>query len=407
MNDNNKFIHNYAFEYNIKLEKKKKKRKIIILLIILLLLILLGIYLSLFYFNKREINSDYEEYDSNYIIEESNINYNSNIESNNIIESNSNIEKNSNIVSNKVSNSNKTIKDGIKPSISNISLSATENKITVKAIYSDNKTSTKNLKVLYSLNNKTWQKSNTFTGLKPVTKYTVYVKVIDEENNYIVKNKSITTKYLEARSNVSGIYTLGTDTIYVAELSDKSIVYSIGQPTSTSYKLSKLSSNTNGIKTYSDAKIKFDNKYLIYNNKNLVRKSNYTLNDVFETYYGGKFNTETFFSGYFFNSSIVTYCFEMIPYTLSSGDTKVYITLYKEGSKENIVADITGNTVYYKEGGPNHTIAKFYGKLDSSSVFNVETFAYGSNRPLYSMSGEYIRRKKYDLEYIIKNKIVK
>jgi len=402
VNDNNKFIHNYAFEYNIRLEKKKKKKRIIILLIFLFLLITLGVYLSLFYFNKKEVKDDYEEYDYNYEIEESNIISNSNIESNSNIISNSNIK--SNIESNKTSN--KEEKDTTKPIISNISLSATENKIIVKATYSDNKTSTKNLNVLYSLNNKTWQKSNTFTGLKPVTKYTVYVKVIDSNNNYIVKSKTVTTKYLKARSNVSGVYTLGSDTIYVAELSDKSIVYSIGLPSSTSFKLSKLSSNMNGIKLYKDANIKFDNKYLIYNNKNLDRKSNYTLNQVFETYYGGKYNSNTYFSGYFFNTSIVTYCFEMIPYTLSSGDEKVKIILYRDGYKETISADITGNTVYYKEGGPNHTIAKFYGKLDSSSVFTVETSAYGSGRPLYSMSGEYLRRKKYDLEYIIRNKIV-
>jgi flagellar basal body-associated protein FliL len=404
VNDNNKFIHNYAFEYNIRLEKKKKKKRIIILLIILLLLILLGIYLSFFYFNKKEINDDYIEYDSNYIVEESNIVSNSNIISNDNIDSNSNIISNSNIVSNKTSN--KVEKDTIKPIISNISLTSTESKITVKATYSDNKTSTKNLKVLYSLNNKTWQKSNTFTGLKPVTKYTVYVKVIDSDNNYIVKSKTVTTKYLEARSNVSGVYTLGSDTIYVAELSDKSIVYSIGLPSKTSFKLSKLSSNTNGIKLYKEANIKFNNKYLIYNKKNFVRKSNYTLNQVFEIYYGGTYNSDTYFSGFFFNTSLVQYCFEMIPYTLSNGDTKVYITLYRDGYSETISADISGGVAYYKEGGPNHTIAKFYGKLDSSSVFNVETFAYGSNRPLYSMSGEYIRRKKYDLEYIIKNKIV-
>lgn len=429
MNDNNIYIHNYALEYDQQKQKKKKRKRILLILLLLILLSILSFILYELYFNKNNnsnSNSNYEEYNPNYVEEESNKTSNSNVisnsnmsNSNEEIESNSNIEtsntnsdsnietsnnSNNEVISNKTSNSN-VEKDNTKPTISSISLTSTTNSITVKATYSDNKTSTSKLNVLYSKDNKNWQKSNVFSGLKQNTKYDIYVKVTDEAGNYIIKSKSITTKVEAARSNVSGVYTLDSDTIYVAELSDKSIVYSIGTPTKKSFKLLSLSSNANGVKTYS-SNIKFDNTYLIYNNKKLVRKSNYTLNQVFESYYGGTFDSSSNLCGYFYNINIVAYGFDVIPYILSDGSKKGYITLHNSSVTENITADLSGNTLYYKEGGLNHTIAKFSGTLESSGIFKLSTSAYAPARPLYSMSGDYILKTKYNLEYIIKNKIV-
>ena len=127
MNSNENFnIENKFINYNNK--QKKKESKIAIIIIILVLLLAIAGYL--FYINKIEKESNkktgdnYEEYDPNYKIEESNSNVTSNIESNvtsNVtsditsnIASNINItsnivKSNSNIVSNKNSNNNKTV----------------------------------------------------------------------------------------------------------------------------------------------------------------------------------------------------------------------------------------------------------------------------------------------------------
>ncbi len=89
-----------------------------------------------------------------------------------------------------------TIKDGTPPTISNISLTSTENSVTVTVTASDGESGIGNY--TYTINGGS-QTSNTtgsytFTGLSASTTYTIGVTVIDKANNPVTENKSIQTK---------------------------------------------------------------------------------------------------------------------------------------------------------------------------------------------------------------------
>ena len=169
MNDENNFnIENKFINYGLNNKKEKKKSKKVIIIIIFLLL-LLGIAGYLFYINKIEKESNkkskdnYEEYDPNFEIEESNSNVASNIESN--VTSNvtsditSNITSNLNITSNVItSNSNKTSNTPSKVAVSSISFSSSTTGINVGG--------SKKLSVIIKPTNATnkgvtWSSSNT------------------------------------------------------------------------------------------------------------------------------------------------------------------------------------------------------------------------------------------------------
>ena len=164
--NNSKFI-NYNIAGTVQPEKpKKKKRKKIIFIILLLILLFIAGYL--FYVNKiekesnKKSNDNYEEYDPNYKIEESNSNDISNVTSN--ITSNvtsditSNITSNINITSNVItSNSNKTSNTPSKIAVSSISFSSGTTGINVGG--------SKNLSVIIKPSNATnkgvtWSSSN-------------------------------------------------------------------------------------------------------------------------------------------------------------------------------------------------------------------------------------------------------
>ena len=89
-----------------------------------------------------------------------------------------------------------TIKDETPPTISNISLSSTENSVTVTVTASDGESGIENY--TYKINGGS-QTSNTtgsytFTGLSASTTYEVGVTVIDKANNPVTESKSIQTK---------------------------------------------------------------------------------------------------------------------------------------------------------------------------------------------------------------------
>ncbi len=134
-NDNNFNIENKFINYGT--SKKKKNKKIIL---ILLLILLLGILGYLVYANKiakannKQGNSDYEEYDPNYEISNSNSNNNSNsnIASNIISNSNVTTDNTSNITSS--INSNINITSNIITSNSNIRSNQTTSNSTSKTV---------------------------------------------------------------------------------------------------------------------------------------------------------------------------------------------------------------------------------------------------------------------------------
>ena len=151
--NNSKFI-NYNIAGTVQPEKpKKKKRKKIIFIILLLILLLIAGYL--FYINKiekesnKKSNDNYEEYDPNYKIEESNSNVTSNVTS----------DITSNITSNVItSNSNKTSNTPSKVAVSSISFSSSATGINVGG--------SKKLSVIIKPTNATnkgvtWSSSNT------------------------------------------------------------------------------------------------------------------------------------------------------------------------------------------------------------------------------------------------------
>ena len=166
--NNSKFI-NYDIAGTIQPEKpkKNKKKKIIILIILFLILLIVAGYL--FYINKiekesnKKSNNNYEEYDPNFEIEESNSNdisnASSNVTSNVTSDITSNITSNINITSNVItSNSNKTSNTPSKVAVSSISFSSSTTGINVGG--------SKKLSVIIKPTNAsnksvTWSSSNT------------------------------------------------------------------------------------------------------------------------------------------------------------------------------------------------------------------------------------------------------
>ncbi len=125
MNDENNFnIENKFINYGTS-KKKKKKLKILLILLFLLLLAVLG---YLIYANKiakqnnKRSNSNYEEYDPNYHLDEDSNNQSNNVTSN----ITSNISSNINITSN-IINSNTNNKPSSNIAVSGVSLPSTTN----------------------------------------------------------------------------------------------------------------------------------------------------------------------------------------------------------------------------------------------------------------------------------------
>lgn len=298
--------------------------------------------------------------------------------------------------SNSNSNEEKEDDKGKAPVISKVDLVSTGTSITANAKYKDEDTDVKKITIVYSINSgKTWQKKNVFNGLKLNTTYTITVKVTDDKGNSATKSAKIKTP-AAAKANVTGIYKNGNSVIQVYQVTTGTIIYSIGAPTMKSTHRATLSSNSNGIKTFS-AGLKFNSANLIYNGKTYVYSANVDTDEMFKSYYGGYLDATSPYNGYYESLTTKGYKMDIIP--IRNGTVqKLYIYMSGKGKSTMVVANLTGSKFSYSSGGE-----KISGQFSRGNV--QITSSSTKNSVLATSSGDFARYKTYTMETAVISKL--
>lgn len=294
------------------------------------------------------------------------------------------------------SNSNEQDDKGKAPVITKLDLATTGTAITATAVVKDEDTPAKNLTIVYSINaGKTWQKSNTFTGLKLNTAYTVSVKVTDDKGNSATKNAKIKTP-AAAKANVTGVYKNGGSVIYIYQVTTGTIIYSIGTPTMKSTHRTTLASNANGVKTFG-AGLKFNSVNLIYNGKTYTYSSNVDTDEMFKSYYGGYLDATSPYNGYYESLTTKGYKMDIVPIR-NGAVQKLYVYMSGGGKSTMVVVNLTGSKFSYNAGGEAISGQFYRGnvKITSSST---------KGSVLATASGDYARYKTYTMETAIVSKV--